>query len=67
MMFGASFKIVAEKKIMIYLKRKMIKEGNARQRTDYLEGFGTQEKWSSPASSLLSYSILEAINNIKYW
>lgn len=37
------------------------------QRTDSFEGSRAQKKWSSPASSLLSYSIDKTINNINYW
>jgi hypothetical protein len=39
-------------------------QDSGRQRTDSFEGSRAQVKWSSPASSLLSYSILKAINNI---
>jgi hypothetical protein len=39
-------------------------QDNGRQRTDSFEGSRAQKKWSSPASSLSSYSIAKAINNI---
>ena len=37
-----------------------------RQVTNSQEGSKTQEKWSSPASSFLSYQVFKSINNMNY-
>jgi hypothetical protein len=41
-------------------------QDSGRQRTDSFEGSRAQVEWSSPASSLLSYSLDKLINNINY-
>lgn len=41
-------------------------QDNGRQRTDSFEGSRAQVEWSSPASSLLSYSLDKLINNFNY-